>query len=375
MARSAYKIALLPGDGIGPEVVGSAVEVLKQVADQHSFDLIFTTYDYSAASYAKTGKSITPVDMDRIGDSSDAILLGAMGILDIRLPDGREIAPQIDLRDHFSLFASLRHTQLFPGVPTRLKASNIDILVIRETTEGMFAGRSDSYDESKANIELSDRMTITRVTCEKLFRLSFEQARLRASKRKSSNSSDAYCRREAKVTLLHKSNVLRSNSLLVRTFYDICKEYPDVTAADAYIDAGAMYFITKPEDYDVVVTENLMGDIVSEVAAGIVGGLGVAPSADLSETKGVFQPCHGSAPDIAGKGVANPTATWLSAAMMLDWIGLQKRDNTLIDAAETLRTAIRELLAQGPKTRDIGGTAGTREVTVALLKLLANPPR
>ncbi|KAJ9619633.1 hypothetical protein H2203_008414 [Taxawa tesnikishii (nom. ined.)] len=357
MSKSTYSIAVLPGDGIGPEVVSPTVTVLDRLAALHGLSLEFKNYPFGAAHYRDTGKLISKEDMNELG-TFHAILLGAMGILDVRLPNGTEIGPQIDLRDHFGLFASLRHTVLYPGVPTRLRADKVDILVIRETTEGLFAGRNDPFEPS--NESLTDRMTITRRTCEKLFEVAFTQAELRRDKMGT----------KGHVTLLHKSNVLRSNSLLVKVFKEVAARHPDIGQADYYIDAGAMFFVTKPEIYDVVVTENIFGDIVSEVAAGIVGGLGVAPSGDISETHGVFQPCHGSAPDIAGQGVANPVATFLSGAMMLDWLGVQHDDQHCADAANHLRNAIRQLLAQGPRTRDIGGNSTTAEVTDALLASL-----
>lgn len=357
MAERTYSIAVLPGDGIGPEVIDATLTVLDKLSHLHDLKLAIKHYDFGAAAYQRTGELMTKADMNDIG-KHDAILLGAMGLPSIRLPNGTEIAPQIDLRDHFSLFASLRHTVLYPGVPTRLKAEKIDILVIRETTEGMFAGRNDPFEPSDDS--LTDRMTITRKTCEKLFEVAFMQARLRKEKHGTLGH----------VTLLHKSNVLRSNSLLVKVFREVAARHEDVGNADCYIDAGAMFFVTKPEIYDVVVTENIFGDIVSEVAAGIVGGLGVAPSGDVSETHGVFQPCHGSAPDIAGQGVANPVAAFLSAAMMLDWLAMQHGDERCVQTARHLRDSIQQLLAEGPKTRDIGGDAPTSEVTHALLKIL-----
>ncbi|KAK4993270.1 Isocitrate isopropylmalate dehydrogenase [Elasticomyces elasticus] len=353
MPKSIYTVAALPGDGIGPEVVASTFKVLDRLTPVYNLTIKYTHYDFGAAAYQRTGARISATEMDEIG-THDAVLLGAMGLPGIRMPNGTEVAPQIDLRNHFGLFASLRHTRLFEGVPTRLKAENVDILVIRETTEGMFAGIYDEVETSDDS--MSDRMTITRKTSEKLFEVAFAQARLRKAKGLPGH-----------VTLLHKSNVLKSNGLLVKVFKEVAARYPDCGSADFYVDAGAMFFVTRPEIYDVVVTENIFGDIVSEVAAGIVGGLGVAPSGDVSEEHGVFQPCHGSAPDIAGQGVANPVATWLSAAMMLDWLGVRHEDPKCIDAAQHLRNAIERQLAEGPRTRDIGGIAKTDEVTQALL--------
>jgi 3-isopropylmalate dehydrogenase len=357
---STYDIAVLPGDGIGPEVVEATVSVLQALTPLYNLKLNYTRYDFGAGAYKRTGRKITAADMDQVG-TSHAVLFGAMGLPDVRMPDGTECGPQIDMRHHFGLFASLRQARLYDGVPSRVSVSSdstVDMLVIRETTEGMFAGLKDPYQPSDE--EMSDRMTITRKTSEKLFRVAFTQARLRRKFRGTPGH----------VTLLHKSNALRSSVLLVKVFREIAAEFPDISNAEHYIDAGAMYFVTAPERYDVVVTENIFGDIVSEVAAGVVGGLGVAPSGDVSDNMGIFQPSHGSAPDIAGQGIANPIATFLSAAMMLEWLGDQHQDQKCVDAALTLQRAVERQLQHGPKTPDIGGQASTEDVTRDLIRSL-----
>ena len=232
------------------------------------------------------------------------------------------------------------------------------MMVIRETTEGLFAGRHDKLEPSDSSV--SDRLTITRKTSEKLFELAFNQARLRRSQGTPGH-----------VTLLDKSNVLRSNAFMRKIFDEVAARHPDIDSDRLYIDAGAMMMVTNPERFDVIVTENVFGDITSEIAAGIVGGLGVAPSADVSADHAVFQPCHGTAPDIAGKGVANPVATILSAAMMLDWIGQRQDDAACLKAAGAIRYATAAILEVGPRTLDIGGTASTVEVTAAIAAALA----
>jgi 3-isopropylmalate dehydrogenase len=275
----------------------------------------------------------------------------------VRGPDGLELGAQVEMRAHYKLFASLRPVRLFPGVEGPLKAKKIDMLVIRETSEGMFAGLADKHEPSTETA--SDRMTITRATCEKLFDVAFSQARARRKRGTPGH-----------VTLLHKSNALRSNVLMEKVFDEVAARNSDVGSAKFYIDAGSMYMVTDPERYDVVVSENIFGDIVSEIAAGLVGGLGVAPSADVSLTHGVFQPSHGSAPDIAGKGVANPIAMILSAAMMLEWLGERRRDERCTRAAQAIQSAVETALAKGPRARDLGGSAGTQEVVNAVIGAL-----
>jgi len=341
MADRDYKIALLKGDGIGPEVVDAAIAVLERVSAPYGVRLSYENHEAGAGLYQRTGESIGGATMTAVG-RADAILLGAMGLPAVRKPDGTEVAPQIDIREHYGLFASLRPVKLFEGVPGPLRAAEVDMMVIRETTEGLFAGRHD-------------RLTITRATSEKLFELAFEQARLRRTQGTPGH-----------VTLLDKANVLRSNAFLRKIFDEVAARHPDIGSDRVYVDAGAMLMVMKPERFDVIVTENVFGDITSEIAAGLVGGLGVAPSADVSERHAVFQPCHGTAPDIAGKGVANPVATILSAAMMLDWIGHRHQDGACLEAASAIRAATSAILRSGPRTRDIGGSASTAEVTTAI---------
>jgi 3-isopropylmalate dehydrogenase len=351
-----YDIAVIPGDGIGPEVVDAALAVLKECEGRYGLTLDYTFHDFSADLYRRTGRKITAADMDEIG-TSDAVLFGAMGLPDVRGPEGLELGAQVEMRAHYGLFASLRPVRLFPGVESPVKAKNIDMLVIRETSEGMFAGLADEHEPSDESA--SDRMTITRATCEKLFDVAFSQARARRKRGTPGH-----------VTLLHKSNALRSNVLMEKVFDEVAAKNPDVGSAKYYIDAGSMYMVTDPERYDVVVSENIFGDIVSEIAAGLVGGLGVAPSADVSLTHGVFQPSHGSAPDIAGQGVANPIAMMLSAAMMLEWLGERHGNDLCTKAAQSIHTAVETVLATGPRARDLGGTAGTQEVVEAVIKAL-----
>ncbi|WP_313818363.1 isocitrate/isopropylmalate family dehydrogenase [Citricoccus sp.] len=352
-----YEIAVIAGDGIGPEVTDAALSVLRECEARYGLSLNFTFHDFSADLYRRTGQKITVADMDEIG-RADAVLFGAMGLPDVRGPEGLELGAQVEMRAHYGLFSSLRPVRLFPGVESPVKAKNIDMLVIRETSEGMFAGLADEHEPSDERA--SDRMTITRATCEKLFDVAFSQAR---SRRKRGTPGH--------VTLLHKSNALRSNVLMEKVFDEVAAKNDDIGSAKFYIDAGSMYMVTDPERYDVVVTENIFGDIVSEIAAGLVGGLGVAPSADVNLTHGVFQPSHGSAPDIAGQGIANPTAMILSAAMMLEWLGERRGDELCSQVARDLHGAVESALATGPRARDLGGTASTQDVVNAVVGALS----
>jgi 3-isopropylmalate dehydrogenase len=362
--KNEYEIALLPGDGIGPEVVEAAVTVLNAAGREVGLELKYKTYEAGADLYRRTGISISAETMEAIG-SADAILLGAAGLPDVRQEDGTEIVPQIEIREHYGLFASLRPARLFPGVPSRVKADHVNMLVIRETTEGLFAGRHDPIEESDEAV--SDRLTITRATSERLFDLAFEQA---AARRLNEGTP-------GHVTLLDKSNVLRSNAFMRKIFDEVAARHPEVTSDHLYIDAGSMMLVTQPERFDVVVSENVFGDITSEIAAGVVGGLGVAPSGDVSRDHGVFQPCHGSAPDIAGRNVANPIATILSAAMLLDWLAERHADELCRSAAAHIREAVADVLESGPRTKDLGGNASTTDVATAVADslLVAKPSK
>ena len=342
---------VLPGDGIGHEVVPACIEVLSAIAELTSLA--------GADFYRRAGVAITPEVMREIGEA-DAILLGAMGLPGIRYPDNTEIAPQIEIREHYDLFASVRPARMLPGVPPVLtgeRGRTINFVVIRETTEGLFAGRTapEIAEDHASNV-----LTITRKGAERVFDFAFDLARQR--KRQGF---------PGRVTLVDKANVLAAFAFMRRIFDERRTLYPDIQADTAYIDAAAMWMILDPQRFDVVVTENQFGDILSEVAAGIVGGLGLAPSADIGATHAVFQPSHGTAPDIAGQGKANPIATILSAAMMLDWLGARRHRPACLAAATMIRNGVDRALLSGLRPYDLGGQHGTRDVTRAVVGALA----
>ncbi len=350
---SRYTIAAMPGDGIGAEVMQIARAVLDAAAQRAGIELSYREYEAGANFYRRTGVGITDETLEAVGEL-DAVLFGAMGLPDVRRADGTEVAPQLDLRERYHLFASLRPARMFEGVRRTVSAPSADMLVIRETTEGLFAGRHDPPSDDPD--EESDRMTITRGTSEQLFELAFGQAIARRS-----------TGHPGHVTLLDKSNVLKSNAFLRKIFDEVAARHPDVMTAHLYVDAAAMLMVVEPEQFDVVVTENAFGDIVSELAAGVAGGLGLAPSADVGLDHAVFQPCHGSAPGLVGKDVANPVGMILSAAMMLDWLGQQHADDAASDAATIVSEAVAETLRKGICTPDIGGSAGSRAVATAVI--------
>lgn len=335
---SQLRIALLPGDGIGREVTGEAVNVL-QALEARSDDLAFEFGEFSAGAgeYLRGGDPLPPETFAALREY-DAILLGAMGLPDVRRADGVEMTPQLDLREKLDLYRGLRPIRLYHRSLTPLKgyaAGDIDFLIVRENTEGLFQERKAGHDPRAEWVE--NAMRITRRGARRIARAAFEEAR----------------RRRKKVTLVDKANVLPAMAYFRAIFDEIAGEYPDIETERVYVDAAALYLVRRPQAFDVIVTENMFGDILSDLAAGIVGGMGMAPSADVGADHAVFQPAHGSAPDIAGQGVANPVAAILSAALMLDWLGREAE-------GQAVRAAVEKTL-QDPanRTRDIGGELST----------------
>ena len=356
MTKPYYDIAVIPGDGIGPEVVAAAVAVMQRAAEQSGVALLMAEHPAGAFHFRDTGEALPAATVQAIAEA-DATLFGAAGWPDIRAADGTEIAPQISIREHFGLFAGLRPIRLWPGVPPVLARATVDMLIVREQTEGLFAGRHDPAGNDPHSA--ADRMVVTRRGCERLFTMTFALARRRKAAGK-----------PGRVTLMDKANVLRSQAFMRAIFDEVAAQHPDTEANHVHIDAGCMLLVTDPGRFDIVVSENQFGDITSEIAAGVGGGLGLAPSADLGEDVGMFQPSHGTAPDIAGRGLANPVAAILSGAMLLDWLADRHGDAACRAAASAIEAAVGAVLASGPRTRDLGGTAGTQEVTNAVLAAL-----
>ncbi len=350
---NSYQIALLPGDGIGPEVTAEAVKLLDAVAEKlGDVSFQFNELPVGAGEYLKNGDPL-PESTIEACRQSDAVLLGAMGLPSVRWPDGREMTPQIDLREKLDLYNGLRPIYLYAAEDSPLKqhqAGEIDFLLVRENTEGLFAARTDPQDQSRE--EARDIMLITRKGSERICRAAFKEA----------------MRRRKKVTLVDKANVLPSMVLFREIFEEVSRDFPEVETEVAYVDAAALFLVQRPHTFDVIVTENMFGDILSDLAAGLVGGMGMAPSGDLGEDCAVFQPSHGTAPDIAGKGLANPVATILSAAMMLEWLP----DERLTAGAQMLYTAVKQtLIDPSQRTSDMGGKLSTSEMGDAILKQLS----
>ncbi|MCL4766985.1 MAG: isocitrate/isopropylmalate dehydrogenase family protein [Hyphomicrobiaceae bacterium] len=363
MRSNSFRIAVMPGEGVGIEVMGAALAVLDAVEARFGVGCARDTVMGGAHYYRETGSILPPDGMDR-ARRADAILFGAMGWPDIRYPDGTEIAPQLDMRFELELFAGVRPIRAIPGVPPVLadpRAGKIDLVIVRESTEGMFAsrGKGEIIDDTEA----SDTQVITRATTEKLAHFSFELARRRKRERGTPGV----------VTLVDKANVFRSFAFMRKVFYEVAARNPDVEAGHHYVDAMALDLVRRPWDFDVLPMENLFGDILSDLGAGLIGGMGFAPSADIGLEHGLFQPSHGTAPDIAGKGLANPTGMILSAAMMLDWLGERHGSDSARLAARAIERSVDKAFGDGlVRSCDIGGKDGTEAIGRAVADAIRN---
>jgi 3-isopropylmalate dehydrogenase len=351
-----FRIALLPGDGIGADVVSEAVLVLsalEPLVEGLGFEM--EEFSVGVAEYRRSGNPLPEAVFDRLS-AFDAILLGAMGLPDVRYPSGVELTPQLDLRERLDLYCGLRPVYLFHSDDSPLRnraAGEIDFMVIRENTEGLFSSRKCVHQPGAA--QATDTMRITRTGAERIIRSGFQQA----------------LRRRKRLTLVDKANVLPSMAFFREIFDSIAPEFPEISTERIYVDAASLYLVQRPQTFDVMVTENMFGDILSDLAAGLVGGMGMAPSADIGDRYAVFQPSHGSAPDIAGKGIANPVATILSAAMMLEWLDTAASRS----GAAMIRAAVRTVFSdRKARTRDMGGTLSTAEMGVVIRDALAGSP-
>lgn len=360
-----YRIAVLPGDGIGPEVMDATLRVVKAALDGHSGrPLELTSYEAGAEHYRRTGTAL-PEDVLQSCRDADAVLLAAIGLPDVRKPDGTEVQPDMmmGLRQALELYAAVRPCRLYPGVPSPLRhvTAGIDLVILRENLEGLFAsfGGGCLLDDRLATDTLVVTREGTRRICEFAFRL---------AARRSGRPKDG----RRLVTCVDKANIFRSFAFFRKVFLEVAAEHPEIDAESAYVDAASMYLVQRPQDFDVLVMENQFGDILSDLAAGIVGGLGMAPSAEVGEHHGLFQPSHGSAPDIAGQNRANPLAMILSAVMMFDWLAERHQDDSAARVGHRIESAVAAMLEQQlALPADLGGSAGTDAVADAVISQLA----
>jgi tartrate dehydrogenase/decarboxylase/D-malate dehydrogenase len=337
-----YKIALYPGDGIGPEVIAEARKIIITL----KLDLEFTLFDWNTSFYEKTGACV-PSDFIEQLRPYDAILLGALGNK-AKAPESEAVLPLLTIRRAFDQYVNIRPSVNYPGIDTPLKNRkpyDIDMVVIRENTEGEYTslgGRHYAGLPQEAAMQIS---YFTRTGCERVMRYAFETARARTRKH---------------LTSITKSNALPASMIFWDEWFAlVAKDYPDVTTSLQYVDAAAMNLVRSPEMFDVIVSSNLFGDIITDVSAVVTGGIGFAGSGNINPSRSapsMFEPVHGSAPDIAGKGIANPIAAIMSASMMCDFLGEK-------DASKKIGRAVIEHLEDGKvKTPDRGGSHTTIDV-------------
>jgi 3-isopropylmalate dehydrogenase len=337
------RVAVIPGDGIGVEVVRQATKVLACAADA-TMPLELIELDYGADRYLRTGVAITEQEMADLETGYDAILLGAMG--DPRVPDSAHArAILLGLRFRLDLYINVRPVQLFDASFSPLRnvaTQDVDIVVIRENTEGVYVGLGGNFKRGTPDEIAIEEDVNTRKGVERIIRAAFEYARRNGRER---------------VSLADKANAMQfTGSLYRRVFAEVRREYDDIESEAMYIDAMALDMVLRPAHYDVIVASNLFGDILSDLAAALVGGLGLAPSANLHPGKpGLFEPVHGSAPNIAGQDKANPLAAILTAALMLENLGFETQ-------AARIRGAVRNSVDSRLTTPDLGGSLGTEAV-------------
>lgn len=344
-----FKIALYPGDGIGVDVTGAAEAVLRAAEERiGGFKLDFERFDWGVDFHEKHGR-VMPEDFLEALRPFDAIFLGAVGWPD-RLPDHVTLEPLIKLRQAFDLYACVRPARTFPGVPSPLaSAEEIDLVVVRENSEGEYVNNGGRFQIGQPGEVALQTAIHTRAGIERILRFGFNLA----------------MKRRKRLTMITKSNAQRFSFVLWdEILEELRAEFPDVVADKQHVDAAAMNFVRRPASFDVVVASNLFGDILSDLSGAVTGSLGLTPSANLDPSRkypSLFEPVHGSAPDIAGRGIANPAAAVLSGAMMLEWLGETR-------AAEAIRTAVEESLAAGESTGDVGGDLSTAAATEAIVR-------
>ncbi|HRO58090.1 MAG TPA: tartrate dehydrogenase [Burkholderiaceae bacterium] len=349
----ALRIAVIPGDGIGIEVVPEGIRVLDSVATRFDLDLQWDQFDWSCARYRETG-TMMPVDgLDQIA-GHDAIYLGAVGFPGV--PDHVSLwGLLIPIRRRFDQYANIRPVRLMPGIKSPLagrEAADIDFIVVRENSEGEYSDVGERRNRGTEGEEAVQESRFTRRGIDRILRYAFDIARSRPAS--------------------HLTSATKSNGMpITMPFWDervaaISKEYPDITVEQYHIDILTAHFVLNPQRFDVVVGSNLFGDILSDLGPAIAGTIGIAPSANLNPERvhpSMFEPVHGSAPDIAGQGIANPVGQIWSGAMMLEHLGHQ-------EAAAAVVRAIEIVLLEGPRTRDLGGTASTTDVGRAIAEIV-----
>ncbi|GAA3768332.1 isocitrate/isopropylmalate dehydrogenase family protein [Streptomyces phyllanthi] len=352
---TAYRLGVLEGDGIGPEIVPSSVEIATAAAQAAGVSVEWVTLPLGATAIASHGTPV-PEETKAALAGLDGWYLGPHDSVSYPEPHRSALNPSGTLRKHFQLFANIRPAKSFPGA--KAVCGNADLVIVRENTEGFyadrntFAGTGEFMPTENTAIMMG---IITREATERVARVAFDLARSR----------------RRKLTIVHKANVLKLTTGLFRTVcQEVAKDYPDVAVDDFHIDAMTVHLVRRAQDFDVIVTENMFGDILSDLAGEISGSLGTAPSINASATTAMAQASHGSAPDIAGRNTANPVAMILSGAMLFEWLAGKHGDEALATVARIIERGVADTIAAGTSTRDLGGSASTTEFTTAVIKAI-----
>ena len=332
--RGMYKISLITGDGIGSELSESAISVLNTIHDKLDLKFDITKLSAGDKALSETGKALPEETVQSIKESDVCL----------KAPVGESAADVIVvLRRMLDLYANIRPAKSYPHMPAL--RDDIDMVIVRENTEDLYTGKEFSLGDSSVALRI-----ISEAASKRIAKYAFETAKQRDSMRK--------------VTCVHKSNVMRvTDGMFAKACTEVSKDYPDIAFEQMYVDACAMNLIRQPEQFDVIVTTNLFGDILSDESSQVVGGLGMAPAANIGDKFALFEPVHGAAFDIAGQNIANPSSFLLSIKMMFDWLGNKHNDSKCIEAGQKLESTIFDLVKSGIKTKDIGGDKSTSEFT------------
>ncbi|WP_459615481.1 isocitrate/isopropylmalate dehydrogenase family protein [Bordetella sp. 2513F-2] len=348
-------IVVLPGDGIGPETMAVAVDVLQAASDRYALGLKFDHDVAGHASLQRHGATVTPALLEKVRQA-DGLMLGPMATYDFKDESRGEINPSKFFRKSLDLHANIRPARTYPGMPARL--GEFDLVVVRENTEGFYADRNIESGNSEMLITPDVVVSLRRITrpcCERIARTAFELAMTRRKQ----------------LTIVHKANVLkRGDGMFIDVCREVGREFPEVAIDDVIVDAMMAHVVRAPQRFDVIVTTNMFGDILSDLTAELSGSLGLGGSLNAGRDHAMGQAAHGSAPDIAGQNVANPVSQILSGAMLLNWHGQRTGQQNFLEAAAAIERTIAETIAARECTRDVGGTLGTREAGAAFVRRL-----
>jgi len=376
-----YKIAVLPGDGIGREVIEESIKVLEALQEKiNGISLELDRYDCGARFWLENNKEyeLSPEAFEFCKTEADAIFFGAVGWTDengktVSYPDGRMVGIDtlFKLRFELDLYANIRPTKLFEGVPHQIsgkikqiwKPENVDFVTIRENTEDLYANMHGYLRRKEETEVATDIMIATRKGVERIVKYAFEYCK--------SRNKGAPKDKQLRVSCVDKENVLASSKLFRSIFREISSNYPAINSNYYYVDAFTLLMMQNPENLDVVVSQNMFGDIITDLAALLQGGMGMAPSGEVGEKNALFEPVHGSAPSIADKKIANPIAAILTAELMLKWLADKRNDKNLDVAANLVESAVISVLKDGKiRTQDLGGNSRTDEMTDAILSFI-----